>query len=63
VDGRDKPDHDDVESFDSHDAFRCGGVSPSSQSCSLAIASQPIDTNDTAEGRQRNRRTELKVEN
>jgi OOP family OmpA-OmpF porin len=25
--------------------------------------SQPIDTNDTAEGRQRNRRTELKVEN
>jgi OOP family OmpA-OmpF porin len=24
---------------------------------------QPIDTNDTAEGRQRNRRTELKVEN
>jgi OOP family OmpA-OmpF porin len=24
--------------------------------------SQPIDTNDTAEGRQRNRRTELKVE-
>ena len=25
--------------------------------------SQPIDTNDTAAGRQRNRRTELKVEN
>ena len=25
--------------------------------------SAPIDTNDTAEGRQRNRRTELKVEN
>jgi hypothetical protein len=41
VDGRDKPGHDDVDNFKPHDAFRCGGVTPSSQSCSFAIASQP----------------------